>query len=161
MQNDQFNKKYHILRTDINPNSLFASFNVFKKISSNGFLKRDQRPPYPILHGNPTYGDAFDNLNKSDLLVAAFVASFTLPIGFWVTNKFNLLAQKFYVMKWISRIYVILGLYMGLTCSAYRLCGLMDNGLRWKHQDIIEIKYDFTRDFESKTIWKHFRERND
>jgi hypothetical protein len=161
MQYDQFNEKYHILRTDINPHSLFASFNVFKKITTNGIYKFDQRPPYPILMSNPTYGDALDNMNKSDALVGLTIGLLSLPIGFFVTSQFGTLQHKFYVMKWIARLYVFFGAYMSFTCSAYRLMGYMDNGLRWKHQDLVELKYDFTRDFESKTIWKYLRERND
>ena len=44
-------------------------------------------------------------------------------------------------------------------CSYYRLAGLMDNGLRWKRPDRNMRKYDFTKDFEEGTIFKHFRER--
>lgn len=161
MEIEQFNQKYHIFRPDINPNSLFASFKVFKKIYNCGVINKDQRPPYPILLNDPSFGDSFDNLNKSDVMVGLFVASLAIPFGYFATNKLNLLVQKFYVIKWVGRVYSALGLFMALMCSSYRLSGFMDNGLRWKHEDMIQQKYDFTREFESKTVWKHFRERND
>lgn len=51
------------------------------------------------------------------------------------------------------------GLLGAYSASHYRLTGLMDNGLRWRRPDYQLRKYDFTRDFEEKTIFKHFRER--
>jgi hypothetical protein len=57
--------------------------------------------------------------------------------------------------------YLFVGANASLFCSFYRLTGFMDNGLRWKHQERLYSKYDFTRDFELNTIFKHFRERPD
>ena len=37
--------------------------------------------------------------------------------------------------------------------------GFAYNGLQWRRKEKKLLKYDFTSDFEQKTIWKHFRLR--
>ncbi len=51
------------------------------------------------------------------------------------------------------------GFIFGLNNSFYRLQGLTENGLVWKRKERKLNKYDFTSEFEDKTIWKHFRLR--
>jgi len=36
----------------------------------------------------------------------------------------------------------------------------VDNGLKWKRKEKRLVKYDFTSEFEDRTIWKHFRLRD-
>jgi hypothetical protein len=161
MQYEKLNEKYYFLRKDKNPNSLFASFSFFKKIGTGSLLKYDQRPPYPIIIDNPTHTEVFNNLNKSDLLVGmTFVAAgFTSSI--LATRRFHLIDSKFMVTKYMMNWYSLIGMFVAMSCSYYRLTGLMENGLRWKTKDILYSKYDLTSDFEKNTIFKHFRERID
>jgi|LauGreDrversion4_2_1035121.scaffolds.fasta_scaffold350530_1 hypothetical protein len=161
MLNESFNDKYYFLKTNSNHNSLFASFKVFKTMIRGNLTGYGRRPPYPIINGDPTFSEVFYNMNKSDYLVG-----FTfLPIGFLLTlgilNHVTLLNTKFIVMKNMMLWYSFLGFFAASLCSFYRLEGLMDNGLRWKHKEMLDNKYDFTSDFERNTIFKHFRIRLD
>jgi hypothetical protein len=55
---------------------------------------------------------------------------------------------------------MIFGGYLALANSFYRLRGFVENGLRWRRPERKLNKYDFSKDFESKTIWKYFRLRD-
>ena len=156
-----FNNKYHIVKPGVDPNSLFASFNVFKSISSTNIVPFAHRPPYPILISNPSFRQVVGNLNKSDLLVYAAVFSTGFTLSLFLTRPFNFLGQKLMVLHYTMHIFNIIGIVTALNCSYYRLAGLMDNGLRWKRKDKSLKKYDFTSDFEYNTIFRHFRERPD
>lgn len=161
MQYEHFNEKYHILRQDINPDSLFASFGVFKKLNSSGVIGYDQRPPYPIIIDNPTVSQVFYNLNKSDLMVCAFFVALGFGASVIGSRKYQLLQAKFMFTKYSMYWYTLIGAFTAMNCSYYRLAGLMENGLRWKTKDLLYSKYDLTSDFERNTIFKHFRERID
>lgn len=161
MQYENFNQKYHILRKDKNPNSLFSSFSVFKTLRTGAVAKIDERPPYPILVDDPTVREVLNNINKSDVLVGLTFVSAGFLAAIIGTRPFLKLEQKFYVTKWTMWWYTFLGMLVGSSCSYYRLTGFMENGLRWKHKDLLYSKYDFTSDFERKTIFKHLRERVD
>lgn len=71
----------------------------------------------------------------------------------------NTLYLKFYTTHFYMHCFNVLGIYLMFACSYYRLSGFMDNGLRWKKQDKKFDKFDFTRDFEDRTIFKYLRER--
>jgi hypothetical protein len=155
------NNKYHIVKPGVNPNSWFASFSLFKSLSATNIISYAQRPPYPILISNPTFKQVVANLNKSDLLIYGTYFSFGFILSLFVTRPYHLLKDKLMVLHYGMHIFNIIAIYMVLNCSYYRLCGLMDNGLRWKRKDKSLNKYDFTSDFENNTIFKHFRERPD
>ena len=161
MQYEHFNEKYHILRKDKNPDSLFASFGVFRKLNNNGLVKYDQRPPYPIIIDNPTSSQVFHNLNKSDLLVCTFFVALGFGASILATRRYQFLESKFMMTKYMMWWYTLIGGFVAMNCSYYRLAGLMENGLRWKSKDILYSKYDLTSDFERNTIFKHLRERID
>lgn len=161
MQYEQFNQKYHILRPDINPNSLFSSFRIFKAYNPYPILSMEERPPYPILIDDPTMGQVLQNLNKSDFLVTATFMGLGFLVSILTTRRLIFLSQKFYLTKHTMWLYTFVGAFLATQCSYYRLTGLMENGLRWKHRDMLYSKYDFTRDFEANTIFKHLRERAD
>ena len=161
MQYVHFNEKYHILRQDKNPDSLFASFSVFKKLNNRGVIGNDQRPPYPIIIDNPTVSQVFYNLNKSDLLVCAFFVAMGFGASVLGSRNLQVLQAKFMFTKYSMYWYTLLGAFTAMNCSHYRLAGLMENGLRWKTKDLLYSKYDLTSDFERNTIFKHFRERID
>ena len=156
-----FNSKYFYVKPGANPNSLFSSFNIFKSLGASNIIPCDQRPPYPILISNPSLRQVLGNLNKSDLLVytAIFFTGFGLTV--LTTRNFTLINQKLFILHVNMHLFNIFAIALALNCSYYRLIGLMDNGLRWKRNDKNLNKYDFTRDFEKHTIFKHFRERND
>jgi hypothetical protein len=161
MQYEQFNPKYHIMRPDINPNSLFSSFKVFKTFHPYQILGSEERPPFPILIDDPTIGQVFQNLNKSDFLLGLSFTGLGFLMSILTTRKLYLLSQKFYLTKHTMWLYSIIGAFLATQCSYYRLIGFLDNGLRWKHKDLLYSKYDFTKDFEVNTVFKHFRERVD
>jgi hypothetical protein len=156
-----FNNKYHIVKPGVNPNSLFASFNVFKSLGSTNIIAFAHRTPYPILISNPSFKQVLGNLNKSDLLVYASIFASAFGLSIFATRPFGYLVQKLMILHFNMHLFNIIGIVTALNCSYYRLTGLMDNGLRWKRKDKSLNKYDFTRDFENHTIFKHFRERAD
>ena len=159
MQNENFNEKYHLLRKDINPKSLYSSFSVFKKLTGGNVIPYDQRPPYPIIVNDPTTTEVFYNLNKSDVLLGLSFVAAGFGASVLCTRKLLLLEAKFLLTKYMMWWYTGIGGLMAMSCSYYRLVGLMENGLRWKHKDLVFYKYDLTSDFERDTIFKHFRER--
>ncbi len=161
MQYEQFNQKYHILRPDKNPNGLFSSFRIFKAFHAYPILSMEERPPYPILIDDPTISQVFQNLNKSDFLLALSFMGLGFAMSIFSTRRFIFVEQKFYMTKHTMWLYSFTAAFLALQCSFYRLTGFMENGLRWKHRDMLYSKYDFTKDFEANTIFKHFRERID
>lgn len=161
MQADYFNEKYHMLSQRRPPNSWLSSFNYFKKLRASNILLADERPPYPIIIDNPTIGNVYYNLNKSDVLVFSSILTGGFLASLWVAHSINSLSKKFIISKYLMSGFMFYGLYSAMNCSYYRLIGMMDNGLRWKKRDLVYCKYDMTRDFEARTIFKHFRERND
>ena len=50
-----------------------------------------------------------------------------------------------------------MGSFMAMNNSAYRLAGLIENGLEWKRREKRLDKYDFTTEFEKNSIWKMLR----
>jgi hypothetical protein len=152
---------YYIIRQDKRPDRLFASFNIFKSLRATNIYKFDERPPYPILNDRPTVKQVISNLNKSDFMVYLAFFGAGLLSTILVTRNFNFLADKFYITRFYMLGFASMGIFTALNCSYYRLIGFMDNGLRWKNQDFVYNKYDFTRDFEKKTIFKYLRERAD
>lgn len=60
-------------------------------------------------------------------------------------------------MAWTTSI--AFGALLALNNSYYRLAGFVDNGLEWSRKEKKLKKYDFTRDYEENTIWKHLRIR--
>jgi len=52
-----------------------------------------------------------------------------------------------------------LGLYLALRNSAYRLEGLVPNGLPKKKAEL--VKYDYTTELVNSTFWKYFVETHD
>lgn len=73
MESALFNQDYHVFRKENNLNRLFSSFSIFKVIRGNNIYKYEQRPPYPVLIGNPTFNDVLMNINKSDFVLYAFM----------------------------------------------------------------------------------------
>ena len=71
----------------------------------------------------------------------------------------NTLYLKFFTTHIYMHAFNVFGLYIMFICSYYRLTGFMDNGLRWKKPDRAFKKFDFTQDFEDRTIFKYLRER--
>ncbi len=158
---ESVNDKFVIIRKDKNPNSLFASFRVFKTIGHGGLYTREERPPYPIIISEPYVSDVFYNINKSDVLVGSLFIFAGFFGTIYATRRFRLLADKFIITKYFMWYYTLFGSFVAMCCSYYRLIGFMENGLRWKRRDLLYSKYDFTRDFEDATIFKYFRERLD
>jgi hypothetical protein len=156
-----FNSKYHYVKPDANPNSLFSSFNIFKSLGASNIIPYEQRPPYPILISNPSFRQVLGNLNKSDFLVYSSIFFTGFGLSILTTRSYAILNQKLFILHVNMHLFNLLAIGIALNCSYYRLIGLMDNGLRWKKKDRNLNKYDFTRDFEKHTIFKHLRERND
>lgn len=161
MNHIQFNDKYHLLRHDINPNSLFASFKVFKVIRNSKTYRIDERPPYPILIDNPTVGETLKNINKSDVFLGLTFVAGGLVSSILGSRYLLRLSNKFYFTKYTMWWYNLCGIFVAMNCSYLRLTGYLENGLRWKQNDSLYTKYDFTSDFERNTIFKHLRERID
>lgn len=161
MIEQSLNDKYQILRKDKNPNSLFSSFRILKVIGHGGIAHNGERSPYPIIISDPKVSEVFYNLNKSDVLLGLTVVGIGFLGSIFVTRKYLLLNQKFLATQRIMYWYFIWGSIFAMTTSYYRLTGRMENGLRWKRKDLLYSKYDFTKDFEQRTIFKHMRERVD
>jgi hypothetical protein len=159
MITENLNDKFKIIRKDRNPNSLFASFKVFKVLGHGGLPYLGERPPYPIINCDPMTSEVFYNLNKSDVLLGV---TFLIP-GFlgslFLCRRLTLVTQKFLLTKYVMWWYALSGSFVAMLCSYYRLTGYMENGMRWRNKELLYSKYDFTRDFEERTIFKHFRER--
>ena len=75
------------------------------------------------------------------------------------TRIVNTLYVKFFVHSIYMHCFNLFGINLMFQCSYFRLTGLLDNGLRWRYREEKLDKYDFTRDFERRTIFKYFRER--
>ena len=159
MQYENFNDKYYSLKQDSNPNSLFASFNVFKTYVRGKV--RGSRPPYPIINSNPTIGEVFYNVNRSDALLAFTFVLGGFGVTIMSTRNFTTLTQKFLVTKYMMYWWSLCGFFLAMNCSYYRQKGWLDNGLRWRQKDLLYSKYDITSEFERNTIFKHFRLRID
>jgi hypothetical protein len=93
-------------------------------------LGKGERPPYPIIISNATFSDVFWNMNRADLGIFLF----SIPIGFiggkWAvkyTFSHDYLRKRIYnaVFSYV----LVLGFSMAMNNSAYRLAGLVDNGL--------------------------------
>ena len=123
-------------------------------------MKKGERPPYPIIISNASFADVFWNMNKADLGI--FLGS--IPVGFvcgrWVV-KFHF-GNEYMRKRVFNAVYTYIlavGFFLGMNNSAYRLSGLVENGLRWKRKTPTFNKYDFTSHFESNSIWKALRVR--
>ena len=161
MQYEQFNEKYHLLRNDVDPNSLFSSFRIFKTIGTNGITRYGQKPPYPIMIDDPTAKQVLDNLNKSDVLLGLSFVGAGFLASILTTRSHMKLQSKFLITRYLMWWYSSIGIFMAMSCSYHRLTGHMENGLRWKEKDLLYSKYDLTSEFERNTIFKHFRDRVD
>lgn len=161
MNYENLNDKFIVLRKDRNPNSLFSSFKVFKAIGYGGLIKPEERPPYPIIISDPLFSEVFYNLNKSDVLLGLTFVGAGFLASIISSRRLLSLQHKFFLTKYVMWWYGLVGAFAAMTCSFYRLTGFMENGLRWKTKDMLYSKYDFTKDFEANTIFKHFRERVD
>jgi hypothetical protein len=121
----------------------------------------DERPPYPILIDNPFISQVLENMNKSDILLGLSWVGLGFLSAIYCTRKFVNLSQKFFVTKHVMWWFTFTAVGLGTLPSYLRLTGFLDNGLRWKHKDMLYSKYDFTKDFEANTIFKHLRTRID
>jgi len=141
--------------------SLFGGLNLTKKRSGRAFLQVGERPPYPIINDNPTTLDVVHNLNRADLGLFLAFALIGFPVARCVirapmASEFQ--RRSIFNLTWTMS--MTFGGYFALANSFYRLRGFIENGLRWKRRDRKLNKYDFSKDFESKTIFKHFRLRD-
>jgi hypothetical protein len=161
MQYEQLNEKYHILRKDINPNSLFSSFKAFRYTTPYKHYSVEERPPYPILIDDPTVGQVLHNMNKSDVLVGLCFVSLGFVSSLIITRQVHTLKHKFTISRALMWWHTAIGMLAATSCSFLRLKGYLENGLRWKQKDMLYSKYDFTKDFEANTIFKNFRVRID
>lgn len=153
-----FNEKYHVINPESNSNKLFSSFNYLKSLRGIQIYRNDERPPYPVLISNPTIYQVLYNMNKSDFLLYFFVMTGAFLGSVMITRNLNTMTIKLRMMHLNMHFFNLIGLTMATSASYYRLVGFMDNGLRWRRSDGLN-KYDFTSDMESKSIFKHFRER--
>jgi hypothetical protein len=160
-ENLYYNSKYHLINPNANTNGWLSSFATFKTFTPTGGVKYAQRPPYPILISNPTFGQICGNLNKSDVLLYLTVLSGGFVGSCYSLRGMTYLSKKLTFLHMHMHLFNIFALILALGCSHNRLVGMMDNGLRWKRKDRSLNKYDFTKDFEKHTIFKHFRERVD
>jgi hypothetical protein len=157
---ESFNDKYYSLKQESNPNSLFASFKVFQtQVRGRGALGR--RPPYPIIKSDPSCSEVFFNMNKSDVLVGLSYYTLGFFMTLYATKGIPSLAFRFSLTRTYMVFWSGIAIFAAMTCSFFRLRGILDNGLRWKHKEMIDTKYDFTSDFERNTIFKYFRNRLD
>jgi hypothetical protein len=156
-----YNNKYHLINPSANPNGWLASFALFKSFAAVNVVPYEKRPPYPILIDRPTMSQIVANLNKSDVLMYFFIMGVGFTASYLTTRNWNIMQLKLTALHVYMHFFNLLGITTALNCSHGRLTGLMDNGLRWKRKDRKLTKYDFTKDFEKHTIFKHFRERID
>lgn len=140
--------------------SLLGGLNLLKHDSSKMVISKGQRPPYPIIISNAGPSDVFWNMNKADL--GLFLCS--VPLGFFgalTSVKFcrgnEQVRRKLFTAMYSY--FLFSGAFMAMNNSAYRLGGLVDNGLVWKRKSQSMEKYDVTSEFEEKSIWKFLRVR--
>lgn len=153
-----FNEKYHVINPESNSNKLFSSFNYLKSLRGMQIYRSDERPPYPVLISNPSIYQVLYNINKSDFLLYFSVMSAAFLTSIALTRKINSMTRKLRILHFNMHFFNLIALTMTSSASYYRLVGFMDNGLRWRRSDGLN-KYDFTSDMESKSVFKHFRER--
>ncbi|KRX10057.1 hypothetical protein PPERSA_08460 [Pseudocohnilembus persalinus] len=141
--------------------SLCGGINMLKRWDNRFVIDKGERPPYPVIMGNPTFTDVFCNLNKADLGIFLFFGVVGLPIARY-SLKFLPSYQEYYRRSLYNMCYTGVMAWGGLFAlqnSFYRLRGYVDNGLQWKRKERKLKKYDFSTDFEDNSIWRHFRLR--
>lgn len=153
--------------------SFFGWTNLLKRQSNAFHLHYAARPPFPIVVYNPDNAQVINNLNRSDL---GFFSAIWLsgisnqPIknikkgsmlvysqtkkgpGAFIAQKKYFRVNMCYIMSFAAM--------MGCMNSYLRLCGLVENGLRWPYPDEKLRKYIFTEKAENETIWGWIRLSN-
>lgn len=150
-------QKFHISNQTSNPFGFFSFLNFFRFPSSS--LIQD-RTPYPILKGNPTVREIFENLSKGDVMMYAFTMGCSFLVSNYTLSNMNILKTKLFIHHWNMHIANLFGICLAFFLSESRLRGRIDNGLRWKGEFIEFNKYDFTSEFEKKSIYRHLNEKN-
>jgi hypothetical protein len=115
--------------------SMLGGLNLLKHDSTKMVLSKGQRPPYPIITSNASPSDVFWNLNRADLSILAA----SVPLGFFTSlSCVKFLKGNEHVRRRVFSAvftYVLFtGGFMAMNNSAYRLAGLVDNGLSWKRK---------------------------
>lgn len=98
----------------------------------------------------------FNNWNYSDtgLVATAFVVGLIVSKSMSEKTNFeSVLKQRFHYKRLVN-IFLLAGIYFGLSNSANRLMGFVPNGLPKKRTQEV-LKYDYTSQFLSQTPWKY------
>lgn len=154
-ESQYFNSKYHVSTKQTQSFGFFGFLDLFK-MKPTTISRPDQRPAYPILNPYPNFTDILLNLNKSD---AMFYFSF-MTLCFFVSNHslraFYSLRTKLVFHHVNMHVANIVGLISVSAMSEGRLKGQIDNGLRWKPDDLDIKKYDFTSEYKKKSFFGYF-----
>lgn len=145
-----FNSKYHL--SSNKELGWFSNFEIFKFKSRTPSY---YRTPYPIIIFNPSMSRVIQNFNKSDFLsfFLIYSCSFLYSIKFALNTKSY--KHKLEANKVIMRVAILSGLIFITLCSSDRLEGKLDNGLRWKNEDVDRSLYYFNEDYTRRPIMKH------
>ncbi len=155
-QSEYFNSKYHVSTNQTNAHGLFT-FLYFLKTSSH--TKRPHsRPPYPVLCANPSITDIVLNFNKGDFMTYLVLMSTSFFVSNFSLRSVSNLRLKLVIHHCNMHIVNVMGILLMLLCSESRFKGLMDNGLRWKTDDLDIKKYDFTSEYKKISLFGFFHQ---
>lgn len=118
--------------------------------------------PYPVIVHQPSFTQVIDNWNSSDTgLVVSFFLGGLLLAKRWSGKELltNMIVTRRNDYRFYHRIITAFGFFLALRNSAYRLEGLVPNGLPKKKAEL--VKYDYTTELVNSTFWKYFIETHD
>mmetsp|Transcript_11722 Transcript_11722/g.13514 ORF Transcript_11722/g.13514 Transcript_11722/m.13514 type:complete len:151 (+) Transcript_11722:42-494(+) len=134
--------------------SFFGGLNLYKRRDQRYGRGAGERPPYPIIVDQPTFGEAVKNFNRADWGLMFMFTAIGFPMARVATR--GSFASEYQRRKLFNAFWWIMissGFITALANSGYRLQGHVDNGLRWKRPEIKLNKYDFTKEYEKKYFW--------
>lgn len=140
--------------------SLLGGLNMLARQSRAFDPEMGDRPPYPVINEDPTAWQTVYNLNTADFGVFSMMYLLGIPIANRVaTLSANSYGSKIAMFGVAHGYMYLMGSILALTNSRLRLKGYVCNGLKWKYDMDSYRKYDFTSDYENKTIWGYLRLR--
>ena len=131
-----------------------------------GFNPTDlsQRPPFPAMIVNPTFGQICKNLNSSDLALYTALTSLTTFFSFFVVKAalrkapfpkntgFDHTSDKHALFRVFALTFAAINVPFPLAFSHDRLRGYKNNGLMWKTKFVDHNVYQNMKS-QNNSVW--------
>lgn len=143
MTDVSINSKYYIVKPDANPYGFFSNFKAYQRKRRGTRI----RTPFPIIISNPGFYDTLTNFSKAELGTYVTIMSVSFFGSMLISRTASSMSIKLYRNHIAMHIANLLSIYLCFVFSYCKLSGKMDNGMRWRRAEYVEI-YDFTSDLE-------------